>query len=74
MYILDFKYHKPQTLEEACRILEQSENAAPIAGGTDILVEIKKGLRHNDDIVSLTEIGELKIIEEIGRASCRERV
>ena len=64
MYILDFKYHKPQTLEEACRILEQSENAAPIAGGTDILVEIKKGLRHNDDIVSLTEIRELKIIEE----------
>ena len=64
MYILDFNYHKPQTIEEACRILEQSENAAPIAGGTDVLVEIKKGLRHNDDIVSLAELRELKIIEE----------
>jgi aerobic carbon-monoxide dehydrogenase medium subunit len=64
MYILDFKYHKPQTLKEACRILEQSENAAPLAGGTDVLVEIKKGLRHNDDIVSLAEIQELKLIEE----------
>ena len=64
MYTVDFKYHKPETIEEACRILEQSENADAIAGGTDVLVELKKGLRHNDDIVSLAKIHELKIIEE----------
>jgi carbon-monoxide dehydrogenase medium subunit len=51
-------------LVEACKLLEQSENGAPIAGGTDILVEIKKGLRHNDDIVSLMAIDELKVIDE----------
>lgn len=66
MCLPDFKYHKPHTLDEACRILEQSENAAPIAGGTDVLVEIKKGLRHNDNIVSLAEIKELKTIEAKG--------
>ena len=64
MYLQDFKYHKPATLQEACKLLESQNNAAAIAGGTDILVEIKKGLRHNDNIVSLSGIKELKILEE----------
>jgi carbon-monoxide dehydrogenase medium subunit len=64
MYIQDFTYHKPETLQEACKLLESKENAAAIAGGTDVLVEIKKGLRHNDNIVSLSGIKELKILEK----------
>jgi carbon-monoxide dehydrogenase medium subunit len=64
MYLQDFIYHKPATLQEACKLLESKKNAAVIAGGTDILVEIKKGLRHNDNIVSLSGIKELKIFEE----------
>jgi CO/xanthine dehydrogenase FAD-binding subunit len=64
MYIPEFKYHKPVTLQEACTLLENKENAAAIAGGTDVLVEIKKGLRHNDNIISLSGIKELKILEE----------
>ena len=64
MYLQDFTYHKPATLKEACELLGSKKNAAAIAGGTDILVEIKKGLRYNDNIVSLSGIKELKIIEE----------
>jgi carbon-monoxide dehydrogenase medium subunit len=64
MYIQSFTYHKPATLQEACKLLESKNNAAAIAGGTDILVEIKKGLRHNDNIISLSGIKELKILEE----------
>jgi carbon-monoxide dehydrogenase medium subunit len=66
LYLKDFTYHKPQTLIEACRILEQCNNGSPIAGGTDILVELKKGLRQNEEIVSLMEIKELKTINENG--------
>ena len=66
MYLQDFIYHKPATLQEACKLLESEKNAAAIAGGTDILVEIKKGLRHNDNIVSLSGIKELKILKESG--------
>lgn len=62
MYIPDFNYHKPHTLKEACSLLEQSENAAPLAGGTDLLVEIKQGLRQHKDIISLTAIEELQSI------------
>jgi carbon-monoxide dehydrogenase medium subunit len=62
MYIEDFNYHRPQSVKEACRLLELSNNGAVIAGGTDILVEIKQGLRRHDDIISLNEIEDLKTI------------
>ncbi len=62
MYISDFNYHKPQSLKEACRILASSPDAALLAGGTDLLVEIKQGLRHHQDIVSINDIPELKLI------------
>ena len=64
MYLNNFIYHKPKTLEEACKLLKQCKNGALIAGGTDVLVEIKKGLRHNDEIVSLKEIDELKLVSQ----------
>ena len=64
MNSLEFKYHRPNTLEEAFNILNKSDNPALIAGGTDVLVEIKKGLRQTDDIVSLKRLNELKIIEQ----------
>ena len=64
MIIEDFIYHKPTSIEEACKLLEQSDNGAPIAGGTDILVEIKQGLRHHKEIISLSGINALKDIHE----------
>lgn len=64
MIIEDFIYHKPQSIEEACKLLEQSDDGAPIAGGTDILVEIKQGLRYHKDIISLSGINALKEIRE----------
>jgi len=64
MNSLEFNYHNPHTLEEVCSILDNSENAAIIAGGTDVLVEIRKGIRQNDDIVSLKNLSELKVLKE----------
>lgn len=64
MYISDFNYFRPKSLKEALAILEKSDNGAPMAGGTDLLVEMKQGLRHHEDIISLSDIGELKNINE----------
>jgi aerobic carbon-monoxide dehydrogenase medium subunit len=64
LYLKDFTYHRPKTINEACLILERSKDGAAIAGGTDVLVEFKKGLRQTEDIVSLIEIKELKTIAE----------
>jgi len=66
MQIPDFKYHKPNSVEEAMEILSSSTDAAPLAGGTDMLVEIKMGQRHHRDIVSLAGIEALKTIREEG--------
>ena len=62
MYIPDFTFHKPTSVQDACRILAGSADAAPLAGGTDLLVEIKQGGRYHQDIVSLTSIAQLRSI------------
>lgn len=64
MYLPDFNYHKPTSLQDALALQNKSENAAFIAGGTDLLVEIKKGFREHTDIISLSKVEELKTIEE----------
>lgn len=64
MVLPGFNFHQPQTVSEAISLLAGSKNAALIAGGTDLLVEMKKGLRTHEDIISLSKIEELKIISE----------
>ncbi len=63
MYIPELKYHKPKTIDEAYRLLGTYNNSALLAGGTDLLVEIKQGVRNFDNIISLNDINNLKIIE-----------
>lgn len=64
MHLSEFNFHQPKSLKEALVICRKNENVALLAGGTDLLVEIKKGLRHHNDIVSLSEIKELNNITE----------
>lgn len=64
MYISNFNYHKPKTLIEAYEILGSKEHALAMAGGTDLLVEIKQGIRSMEDLVSLNDIDVLKTIED----------
>lgn len=64
MYLGDFNYHQPKTLKEALLLFRKSDNVALLAGGTDLLVEIKKGLRYHKDIISLSSISEMKLITE----------
>nr|NQU91100.1 xanthine dehydrogenase family protein subunit M [Bacteroidota bacterium] len=66
MYLKDFNYLRPKSLTEACEMLQKSRDGALIAGGTDLLVEMKMGLRHHEDIISLVDINELKQIEDAG--------
>ena len=63
MYIPDFKYHKPKSLSETLTILNECESGIPFAGGTDILVEIKKGVRKVSDLISLSNVKDLHNID-----------
>jgi len=59
-----FKFTEPQTLEEAFEIVEQNKgDAAFLAGGTDLLVNLKKKVVNHSVIISLEKLAELKNIE-----------
>lgn len=64
MYLADFNFHQPVSVKDAISLLRLKSNAIAMAGGTDLLVEMKKGLRSHEDIVSLAKIPELKLITE----------
>lgn len=61
MILPKFEYHDPSTLDEACQIMaELKEKARPLAGGTDLLVNMRRGAVSPENVVSLGRIEELK--------------
>jgi len=56
-------YHKPRSLDEALKLLNELEDAKVIAGGTDLIVDIKTGgIKPPKNLVDITFIDELKHI------------
>jgi carbon-monoxide dehydrogenase medium subunit len=66
MYLTGIRIHSPQTVAEALGLLADLKNARILAGGTDILVDLKQGLTEAGDLISLKNIQKLKGIEKIG--------
>ncbi|KPJ60087.1 MAG: hypothetical protein AMJ46_08240 [Latescibacteria bacterium DG_63] len=66
MTLADVRFHSPQSLEEALELLNCLEGARVMAGGTDLLVDVKQGLTETKDIVSLQGVDELKGIAKEG--------
>ncbi|TET71158.1 MAG: xanthine dehydrogenase family protein subunit M, partial [Candidatus Aminicenantes bacterium] len=60
MALSEIKFHSPQNLVEAFKLLGELKEARIAAGGTDLFVEIKQGLIEARDIISLHKIEELK--------------
>ena len=58
-----FQYHEPQSLAEAVTLLGQADSHV-IAGGSDLLDEVKEGIISPDRIVSLGSIPGLSGIAE----------
>lgn len=65
MLLPKFKFHEPRTEKEACQILaEYGDKARPIAGGTDLVVNMKKKLMSPEHVVSLSRIASLKSLQK----------
>ena len=61
MLIPRFNYHKPSTLKEACEIKEEfKDKALFLAGGTDLIVNLKRGVISPENLVSLNSIEEIR--------------
>lgn len=58
-----FEYYKPRSLEEVWELKERTLEARFIAGGTDVLVEIKNGDIAPPALISLRSIPDLGAIE-----------
>jgi CO/xanthine dehydrogenase FAD-binding subunit len=60
MLIPRFNYHKPSTLKEACEIKAEFKNKAMfLAGGTDVIVNMKRGVISPENLVSINGIEEM---------------
>jgi CO/xanthine dehydrogenase FAD-binding subunit len=64
MDLLDVTLHRPRQLDEAVKLLGELEDARILAGGTDLLVDLKQGSAQTKNLISLQHIQELKGIEE----------
>ncbi len=66
MYLPDFNYYQPETLQEACEILEKyGPKAKVLAGGTDLLPKMKQDLLAPEALVSLKTIRGMSGIEKV---------
>jgi len=64
MLLPRFDFHEPATLAEACEIMAQyGVKAKVIAGGTDLMVNMKKKLVSPERLVSICKIPELKKLD-----------
>ena len=62
--IPNFSLHRPETLEEALKLLSELEGSRPIAGGTDLLIGLREGDCKAKHLVDLGLIKELRHIRE----------
>lgn len=60
MILPRFELIEPTTVRRACATLESNRNARILAGGTDLLVDLKKKHINADVVVSLDKIAGLK--------------
>jgi aerobic carbon-monoxide dehydrogenase medium subunit len=66
--ICDFVYHQPRTLLEACRLgYTHDRNARFLAGGTELLPDLKQHRDTTQHLVDLKSIGDLRKIRMDGR-------
>jgi carbon-monoxide dehydrogenase medium subunit len=64
MILSEIRFHAPQNLTEAFKLLKELKEARIAAGGTDLFVDIKQGLIEAKDIISLYKVEELKVIRK----------
>ncbi|MCS6851698.1 MAG: xanthine dehydrogenase family protein subunit M [Gemmataceae bacterium] len=67
-----FDYAAPKTLNEAIALLvERGDRARVLAGGTDIIVQVREGRRHADLLVDIKRIPEVNILHYDPREGLR---
>ena len=62
-------YHQPATLDDALRLtIELGASARVVAGGTDLIVELSRGVKPTSTLIDITRIAALRGIRDEGDA------
>ncbi len=59
-----FQLLSPATVDEAVSALHDNPGALPYAGGTDLIVRLRKGLSSSETLVDLSGVAALKSVEK----------
>jgi carbon-monoxide dehydrogenase medium subunit len=65
--VQEFKYFKPKSIKEAVSLLSQHKNAAVLAGGTDLVCNLKDGIVSPKAVVDIKGIASLNGITFKGK-------
>ncbi|MFN8459655.1 MAG: xanthine dehydrogenase family protein subunit M [Anaerolineae bacterium] len=65
MTFIDFAYLRPATLAEALTLLAATEQAIPLASGTDVLMKLRYERIHPQALIDLSGLAELRGIRSI---------
>jgi carbon-monoxide dehydrogenase medium subunit len=66
MYLPDFEYYNPESIQEACEMLARfGSKAKVIAGGTDVLTKMKNELLTPQALVSIKNLRKIGAIEYV---------
>ncbi len=63
-YMPNFKLHRPKDVGEAVKLRGESDAARYVAGGTDMIVNVRRGIEQPDTLVDLTAVEEMKTVSE----------
>ncbi len=63
--LMEFDYYAPDSIEDASKLLKKYENSKILAGGTDLLVNMKKGKVRPDVVIDIKKIKGLNEIKEV---------
>ena len=56
-------YHQPASLEETLRLLQEyAGQARVVAGGTDLIVEVERGIRPTATVIDISRLPDLKYV------------
>jgi 4-hydroxybenzoyl-CoA reductase subunit beta len=61
-----FRLHRPATLDDAISLKAGLENAACIAGGTDLIVNLRRGLCDPSDLIDLSGVRDMDSLRRQG--------
>ncbi len=61
-FMPNFQLHRPETIEEALRARTDNDKALYVAGGTDMLVNVRRGIEQPKNLVDLSAISGMKSI------------